>query len=394
MVKKKCAFCGKEFEGRNNYAKYCQDCKHIHKICAYCGKEFELSISQLNKLYNYCGNKDKLKFYCSRKCAANSNEVQDKIKQTNLDKYGTEYSLMNEEVKKRGKETLKKKYGVDNASKSKIIKKKKKETCLKHYGVDNPGKSPEVRNEMRKTCKKKYGYEFPLQSEECKNKFAETCSKRYGVEHPSKLNSVKEKKKKTCLKHYGVENPSKSELIKYQKEQTMLQNIGVAYPMQDKQLADIIMQKSSATRCNNGGRSSDEILFEEFLIECGYEKDKDYKIEYKSEPYPFYCDFYIVERNLFIELNCFPTHGKHWFNKNSKEDLTLIEIYKSKVGEHKLYKNFIDTWTKRDVKKRAVAKRNRLNYVVLWSKKDIYDWFINGMPNGFDWKNEYSWRTS
>ena len=44
------------------------------------------------------------------------------------------------------------------------------------------------------------------------------------------------------------------------------------------------------------------------------------------------------------------------------------------------------------MKKREIAKENKLNYIVLWDKKDIEDWFKLNCPIGQDWKYEYTWR--
>ena len=49
-------------------------------------------------------------------------EIQDKIKATNLERYGHECVLQSEEIKKKTKETMMERYGVDNAMKSEEIR--------------------------------------------------------------------------------------------------------------------------------------------------------------------------------------------------------------------------------------------------------------------------------
>ena len=100
--------------------------------------------------------------------------------------------------------------------------------------------------------------------------------------------------------------------------------------------------------------------------------------------YPFACDFYIKSLDLFIELNAFWTHGGHWFDKHSKSDLKQVHAWRN--HNTAFYDNAIETWTKRDVIKRKSAKENNLNYVVLWNKQDIEDWFSQGSPVRYDWK--------
>ena len=75
----------------------------------------------------------------------------------------------------------------------------------------------------------------------------------------------------------------------------------------------------------------------------------------------------------YIECNFTWTHGGHWFNKNSKEDLDKVAYMKSKHSKY--YDNAIDTWTVRDVKKREYLEKNRLNFIVFWSLNDIYTTF-------------------
>lgn len=121
------------------------------------------------------------------------------------------------------------------------------------------------------------------------------------------------------------------------------------------------------------------------LLESVFGRD-DVCRHYKSDEYPFLCDFYIKSRQLYIELNAHWTHGCHWFNDDNLEDLEKLSIWKSKGY-------VIDTWTVRDVKKREIAKQNHLKYVVFW-KCDLSDakqWISMNCPDGYDWIKEYSW---
>jgi hypothetical protein len=51
-------------------------------------------------------------------------------------------------------------------------------------------------------------------------------------------------------------------------------------------------------------------------------------------------------------------------NKWQKND----KIQEEKGNYNNLYKNAINTWTIRDVKKYQMAKNNNLNYLILWYK--------------------------
>ena len=109
---------------------------------------------------------------------------------------------------------------------------------------------------------------------------------------------------------------------------------------------------------------------------------------YNSDPrYPFHVDFYVPERDLFLELNINWTHGFSWYDPSSKEDLD-----KRSYIEKKYPKWCPMAWWTSDVQKREFAKKNNLNYVVLWNSKDIEEWFLKNCPNGTDWGSASSWR--
>jgi hypothetical protein len=59
----------------------------------------------------------------------------DKLKKTNLEKYGKDWNSKSDVVKEKIKNSFKEKYGVDNISHLEEIKQKKKDTSLKNFGV-------------------------------------------------------------------------------------------------------------------------------------------------------------------------------------------------------------------------------------------------------------------
>ena len=115
---------------------------------------------------------------------------------------------------------------------------KAKETFLKKYGVDNPAKSKDVLDKIQKTNLERYGVEYSSQSDVVKEKVKKTNLDRYGVEYSFQANEVKEKIKQTNLDKYGVDNPSKSEVIKQRIVESNRRNLGVDYPMQSREVMD------------------------------------------------------------------------------------------------------------------------------------------------------------
>ena len=76
--------------------------------------------------------------------------------------------------------------------------------------------------------------------------------------------------------------------------------------------------------------------------------------------------------DLFIECQYSWTHGNHPYNEILDKD-KLLE-WKEKAKKSNYYKNAINTWTIRDVKKRNIAKQNNLNYKEFWNIDELKKW--------------------
>ena len=103
-----------------------------------------------------------------------SDIVKEKIKQTNLERYDSEWGWGSDEVRKKSLETWRKKYGVENPFAAEEIKEKIKQTCLDKYGVENPGWTEESQFKIRQTNIEKFGTEFPSQTKEVLEKIYKT----------------------------------------------------------------------------------------------------------------------------------------------------------------------------------------------------------------------------
>lgn len=127
------------------------------------------------------------------------------------------------------------------------------------------------------------------------------------------------------------------------------------------------LEKDYITRKKNNTFNSsapEKELLEKLKIEnpnktiISHYKDKD--------RYPYYCDFYIVEDDLFIELNAHWTHGGKPFDENDKECQEQLAVWKEKAKQSKFYEAAIETWTIRDVNKLQCAIKNKLNYQTIY----------------------------
>lgn len=345
-------------------------------------------------------------------------------RKTNLKKYGCISPFGNKKIQEKSKKTIQRKYGVDHISQNPDIQEKIRNTSLKKYGVsswlnkDAPGYNKVIatnynkygvhstlcngtptREKIAKTCQKVYGGKSPFCSMDIQIKCRETWIKRYGtdnpfaskeiinkikttwlnhynVDNPFAAKEIQEKLKLTWMRHFGVDNPFKSPIVRKKSQQTCLERYNhISWQGSDigrKTLSEILSSEEVRIKCDktkrkNGSygksREEDEI----YLII--YKKYPSVKRQYKNSKYPFNCDFYIPELDLYIEYNGYWSHGDEPFNPNNPNHLLRIILWESKR-----YLGSIDTWTRRDPIKRNIAKTNGLNYVELWNFKDAVKW--------------------
>ena len=393
-----CTECGKEYVTYVfNFTKpMCPNCKKKETF-----KTFDWSIrnkkSEQTKLQRY-GNS---KFVNPLKGAETKEKRygdqhynnKEKNKQTNLEKYGVEYSFQIESVKNKIKQACIKKYGGMGAS-SDVIKQKIKNTNKKKYGYEYGFQSQLIKDKIKETNLEKYGVENPFQSEIIKDKIKETNLEKYGVEYLSQSKGFQNKVKQTCLDKYGSEYYTRSQEyqsryneIQNKIKETNLEKYGVENYNQSEEgrarLSSILSSEEVQTKINNTKRlnhtfNSSEIeeLFSNYLDSQHIE----YKRQYRSKEYPFNCDFYLPKYDLYIEIQASWTHGGHPYNEESDKD--ILESWKSKDTDY--YNNAIETWTKRDVKKREVAVQNHLKYLEIFSNN------IDETIKTFEKYNEYT----
>lgn len=138
-------------------------------------------------------------------------------------------------------------------------------------------------------------------------------------------------------------------------------------------------EKAQKTRAERNKMASGESKVYELLVEK-FGKD-DVMPEYWSEMYPFACDFYVKSLDLYIELNFSAQHGRHWFDPLSDADVATLVDFSRRAKESSWYLSVVKVWTQKDPVKRAIAIRNKLNYLVFWNSdlSDFRVWY-----DGFD----------
>lgn len=288
---------------------------------------------------------------CSDSCGQKHPETKAKKESTNLEKFGYVTPIIQPKVlehthskeamaKKRA--TMIEKHGIYSFFQLPEVQDKVKATFIDHFGVDNPAKSPIVQEKMQITCIERYGAKSPLESE-----------------------IIQEKIKQTNIDRYGVDNPFKNkELMKN------------AYTYETR-------LKAVRTMKENGNYSSLENYLEQVLIDNNIKYEIQYNLD---DRYPYRCDFYLPNTDIFVEINGYWTHNDHWFDENNLEDLLLLAKWEELAKDHSSYESAIRVWTKSDIEKRKCAKDNNLNYVVLWNMNDIINW----IDTNFEIRHDYN----
>lgn len=352
----------------------------VRPVCVICGKPVKFLNGKKNQLFNKTCCKEHanmLDGITVKKVLKDiysdvdkKQEINNKIRETCLLKYGDEH--YSNRIK--AKETCLQRYGVTSPLKSEIFKQKSKETCLQKYGVEYTGQIPEKIEKTHKACLEKYGVDSVFKVQKFRNQSLDTCIKKYASDEDDinsivnigQLKYIKDKIKNTCLEKYGVENPMQTQYYK-----NLISSILSSNEIQEKIYNTKLL--------NNSFNISYQ---EDVCFDLLKEKYSDCIRQYKSELYPFNCDFYIPSLDLYIEYNGSHYHHYHPFDINDDNDLNELNRLKEKAensnahknGKKSQYDNIIYTWTILDSKKRNIAQQNNLNYIEFWNINEVKEW--------------------
>ena len=352
----------------------------VRPVCVICGKPVKFLNGKKNQLFNKTCCKEHanmLDGITVKKVLKDiysdvnkKQEINNKIRETCLLKYGDEH--YSNRIK--AKETCLQRYGVTSPLKSEIFKQKSKDTCLQKYGVEYTGQIPEKIEKTHKVCLEKYGVDSVFKVQKFRNQSLDTCIKKYASDEDDinsivnigQLKYVKDKIKNTCLEKYGVENPMQTQYYK-----NLISSILSSNEIQEKIYNTKLL--------NNSFNISYQ---EDVCFDLLKEKYSDCIRQYKSDLYPYNCDFYIPSLNLYIEYNGSHYHHYHPFDINDDNDINELNRLKEKAensnahknGKKSQYDNIIYTWTILDLKKRNIAQQNNLNYIEFWNINEVKEW--------------------
>ena len=349
-------------------------------------------------------------------------EVKERRRRTVQERYGVDSVLSDPAFRERARQTIREVYGVDNVSQSEVIKTRKRESSMRRYGVPSTALDPDVRRRQLETLRRnrpdlpadargpfnapsvqavakathlaRHGVENPFARDDVKDQIRQTVRERYGVDNPSLSPVIQERRRQTMQERYGVDNPFESEVFQEKSRQTVQERYGVDYAVQ----SDEIIARAMDTKRKNGTFATSSAEDALYVLLVGYAAQHGMTVirQYRDEErYPFAVDFYIPERDLFIELNGSWSHGGHWYEADREMDQKTVKTWREKGEKSQYYRNALEVWIERDVRKREAARGAQLNYVTLWDGSealtDSYLWFALGAPDGHDWDREYSW---
>jgi len=205
-------------------------------------------------------------------CVLNNKDIIDKIKITNINKYGVDNLFKLESVQekireknknrprktkpikikekipveisvKKRRDTILEKYGVDHYSKTDEYRKKFIETSIKKYGVSHPSKSNDVQNKLKNTNLEKYGVTCVLNNKDIIDKIKKTNINKYGFEYAWQNSKILDRVKNTILEKYGVTHFSKTPEFLEKTKKTNITKFGYESYLQNPILMEKVSKK-------------------------------------------------------------------------------------------------------------------------------------------------------
>jgi len=170
------------------------------------------------------------------------------------------------------------------------------------------------------------------------------------------------------------------EQIEKVKEKTYKEKYGVNRPTQLTKIINKAWATKKARGTTNTSKPEDNAYA---LLRAKFPQTLR---NHATSQYPFHCDFYIPELDLYIEYQGDPSHGKEPYDADNPKHQKILKTWQQKAqkieeetGKQSRYSSFIDTWTRRDPLKRQTAVANHLNWLEFFTFGAFLDWF-NALP--------------
>lgn len=271
--------------------------------------------------------------FCSKKCTAIYS--QDKIKETNLRKYGVSHFSKTPEFIEKMRETSIKKYGVEfytqtneykesaaktNQSKygttypaqSELIKKKTSDRFVEKYGVENPMHVEVFKERQQETNKQRYGVKSPLGNIEVRNKGQETLKERYGSSNVMKISSILKQRVETRRKnYYNKDTLAKLDNISWLTSENQ-KGKGIDQIAQELGVSASNLYKHFHANHIEIKKNFRSAMENEFAQIFG---DFDIIAQDRKQIYPYEIDLYFADKKIGIEIN-----GAYYHSESQGKD--------------------------------------------------------------------------
>ena len=265
-----------------------------------------------------------------------------RIRDTCLEKYGTEFPTQLPEVHQKTIETNLVKYGVPTTSQAECVKEKARQTNMAKYGLPHHI-IPEVLEKTKKTNMRRYGVPYSFQATSVKKKIMQSIINKYGVKYASQFKGFKEKCKKTCLHKFGTRYALQSQTVRDKIYKTWLLNYGVAHPLQSPAVQAKIQKtgfkykiyttpKGIIRKVQGFEPYALDILFkEQQLGEDDVCTDRScvphIKYTYDDKNKVYFPDIYVKSQNKIIEVKSTWTYELHKQLNDAKAKATIDAGY-------------------------------------------------------------------
>jgi hypothetical protein len=276
---------------------------------------------------------------CSSTCAQLNPDTINKIKNTNLKKYGCEYGLSNANVIQ-----------------------KKKLTCIKNHGVDNPTKSQYILSKIKTTNRNKYGVDWILSDQEKKEN---AINKKYGVKNIQLSQEIKNKTQRTRRAFFYDSLITSDRLLNkydvlFSKEEYIKSGYYSEYLFKCKTCQTEFfdcLEDGDVPRCVKCYKNTSIFESEVFdYVKTLVKSDEKVYAHNRDIIHPLELDIYLPEKKLAIECNGLYWHGE--LNGNKDKHYHLNKTNLCEKNNIKLIHIFEDEWL---FKKEIVKARLRNN---------------------------------
>lgn len=304
--------------------------------------------------------------YCSKKCISSDPNIK-KIKELkSIEKWGTKTPAESNEIKNKIIDTNRKKYGSNSPMGSEKIQEKSKRKLLEKFGVDNASKSKEILEKRIES--------FKLSN--YKETYKETSLKRYGVEHPWMNKEIHRKTIEVFYKDYKERIINKIdtnlyEFLSFEKDLSTELKFKCKKCSEEFKILPyqfyyrINNNLSICTKCfpisENSSISQIELF--NFINENykGLILQND-----KNIIKPYEIDVYLPELNIGFEFN-----GVFWHSNKFKDDKYHYKKNKlSLENSVKLYTIWEDDWnTKKEICKSFILNKLKKSKVKIGARK-------------------------